>query len=215
MNRSFDDPRASTTPAGPGLGGGPCELAPGRLAAEDADRPRSADRGPLVPGTPLPGTAAPSPSPTMGDGAALSPVSGALSGSDAPETGTSGREWLLEFPPGLKLLSLNGREHWAVRQRKARAIKDAATVLARMAKVPRLDRVSLAVFYDPPVQRRRDHDNLMATYKPVADGIVAAGVVPDDDIAHVLPPRCEVTSVIVPKGRLRVYVIEVLPAGAA
>lgn len=121
----------------------------------------------------------------------------------------------MEFPAGLSLLSLNGREHWAARNRKARALKDAATVLVRAARVPALERITVTVLYDPPDRRRRDHDNLMATYKPLADGIVAAGVVPDDDTAHVAPPHCEVTGTVVPRGRLRMIITEAAPAGAA
>ena len=110
---------------------------------------------------------------------------------------------------------MNDREHFMARHRKAQALRDAAIVMARKAKVPRLECVALAVYYDPPVRRKRDHDNLMATYKHLADGIVQAGVVPDDDTAHILPPHCEVTSVIVPRGRLRIVIIEVRSEGDA
>lgn len=146
-------------------------------------------------------------------GAALPPAinpEGATQGQvNGAPSGTTGRVWTLEFPAGLELLSMNGREHYMARHRKAQALKDAAIVMVRKAKVPSLERISLAVYYDPPVRRKRDHDNLMATYKHLADGIVKAGVVPDDDTAHILPPHCEVTGVIVPRGRLRIVISEV------
>jgi hypothetical protein len=126
-----------------------------------------------------------------------------------PLSGAGPREWKITLPAGLELLSLNDREHYMVRHRKAQALKDAAIVMTRKAKVPRLERIAISVYYDPPVRRNRDHDNLIATYKHLADGIVQAGVVPDDDSAHVLPPHCEVTSLIVPRGRLRMVITEV------
>lgn len=125
----------------------------------------------------------------------------------------SARSWTVELPAGLELLSMNGRENRWVRNRKVQALKDATIVMVRHAKVPGLQRIQIAVYYDPPNRRRRDHDNLMATYKPLADGIVKAGVVPDDNTVYVVPPHCEVTGTIVPLGRIRIVITEVRARG--
>jgi crossover junction endodeoxyribonuclease RusA len=126
-----------------------------------------------------------------------------------------GREWVLVFPAGIPLLSANGREHHMARYRKGRALKDAAIVMARKAKIPPLERITVTVLYDPPDRRHRDHDNLAPNGKHISDGIVIAGVVPDDTPEYVVPGRCEITETVYPRGRLRVVVTELPSAGAA
>jgi hypothetical protein len=155
-------------------------------------------------GTAAPGSGMP--------GAAQSPEGGASEHAPASPSGSTARTWTMELPAGLGLLSLNGREHWAARNRAAQALKKAAWAMTVSAKVPRLERIGVRVLYDPPDRRRRDHDNLAATLKPLIDGIVAAGVVGDDDTGHVAPPRCEITGTVYPRGRLRIVITE---AGAA
>jgi crossover junction endodeoxyribonuclease RusA len=155
-------------------------------------------------GAPTPSTALPP---------ATDPEGVACSDPAAP-SGPILRQWAIEFPAGLQLLSMNGREHHMARHRKAQALKDAAIVMTRKARVPRLERIRIAVYYDPPDRRHRDHDNLFATAKHLSDGIVKAGVVPDDTPEYVVPGHCEITDTVVPRGRLRMVITEV-PGGAA
>lgn len=88
-------------------------------------------------------------------------------------------EWVLELP-FTKPLSLNDRmNHWA----KAKAVKEwreAAHWLARSARIPACRVVRVELHYVPRDDRRRDPDNLVAAFKPLVDGLVDAGVVPDD-----------------------------------
>lgn len=105
----------------------------------------------------------------------------------------AGRRFTIELPPGLPLLSLNDRCHWSERNRRGQAIKAMTWALASKAgaRIPRgLSGVHIAITYRPPyLNRRRDHDNIpAASGKYAIDGLVAAGVLPDDCPPHVLQP---------------------------
>lgn len=96
-------------------------------------------------------------------------------------------EWLLELP-FTAALSLNDRmNHW-VKAKKVREWREAACWLARAAKIPQCERVRVELHYMPAQERRRDPDNLVASMKPIVDGLVDAGVVVDDTAAFV--ERC-------------------------
>jgi crossover junction endodeoxyribonuclease RusA len=89
--------------------------------------------------------------------------------------------WRLDLPIA-RPISLNGRYgHWAAQRRDSNALRDAVTVLARAARIPRLERFTVELHYEPRDNRRRDVDNLIPTLKHVVDGLVAAGVADDDD----------------------------------
>ena len=126
------------------------------------------------------------------------------------------RQWEIILPAGLEVLSLNGREHWAARNRKVQALKDAAIVMTRKAGVPQLEYVEFTVIYDPPDGRHRDPDNLVASAKAAIDG--AAWVVlphygkrrpiAGDDSRHVARVSCEIGPEPFPRGRLRMIITE-------
>ncbi len=71
---------------------------------------------------------------------------------------------------------------------KRREIRQTVTLLARSRKLPRNCRYSrVTLHYLPADNRRRDTDNLVATLKPICDGLamgaaggVGYGLVPDD-----------------------------------
>jgi crossover junction endodeoxyribonuclease RusA len=117
---------------------------------------------------------------------------------------------VLELPPGLPILSLNGRQHWAQRNRDTQAIKKAAWAKALAAKVPPLARVTITVEYQPPDRRRRDPDNLAPTGKAAIDGLVAAKVLPDDNSEHVTAVRYIIGEPykLHPRGRIVIRVRE-------
>jgi crossover junction endodeoxyribonuclease RusA len=77
-------------------------------------------------------------------------------------------------------LSMNARDHWAVKAKKVAVIRDSVAWMARAERIPALDKIGVTLFYIPKVPRIRDADNLVATLKPACDGLVDAGVVPDD-----------------------------------
>ena len=92
--------------------------------------------------------------------------------------------WTLELP-FQRPLSLNDRMHHMVRYRKAKPYREAACWLAKAAKIPPCERIKVVLVYTPPDRRRRDPINLTATQKVAEDGLVDAGVVPDDTPRYV------------------------------
>lgn len=94
------------------------------------------------------------------------------------------RTWLLELPQ-TKPMSLNDRDHFRVKAAKTAEYVDATIWLVRAAKVPKLGRISVLLAYGPRDRRTRDPLNLVQTLKAVEDGIVRAGVVPDDNPDYV------------------------------
>lgn len=100
----------------------------------------------------------------------------------------------------------NGRPpHWAV---KAKAI-DADVALVRahvLNKWPRCERAILRVTYIYPRKTRFDVDNLLARLKGVCDGIVAAGILPDDS-SEFLRPEVQVAQ----EFKRKATVLELVP----
>lgn len=90
----------------------------------------------------------------------------------------------IEFLPPDRLLSLNDRLHWAPQRQRARAWRLTAYATAtelrqyphRLPLAPSIVTVHLPV----PDRRRRDPHNYFPTVKPVIDGLVDAGLWPDD-----------------------------------
>jgi hypothetical protein len=80
--------------------------------------------------------------------------------------------------------------------------------MALNAKVPRLERVSVVVEYQPPDRRHRDADNISPAGKAALDGIVAARCLAGDDKRYVAGVRCTIGEVF-PKGRLVLHLTEV------
>lgn len=81
-------------------------------------------------------------------------------------------------------LSLNDRLHWRAKAARVQTIRNAAALAVRSHQ--QANRIRVTLHYFPKDGRRRDADNLVATLKPLCDGIVDAGVVPDDDPAHMM-----------------------------
>lgn len=127
------------------------------------------------------------------------------------------REFTIELPPGLPLLSLNDRKHWAARNAATRRLKEAAWAMALKARsspefVARpMDRAVITVEYQPPDRRRRDPDNLAPAGKALIDGLVAAKVLPDDDGKHVAAVRYVIGPLypLHPRGRVILHVREI------
>jgi hypothetical protein len=96
------------------------------------------------------------------------------------------RSWTFEHagPPH----SANARLHWAERARRTRLWRNGANIRAQAARIPWLDRAHVVVEWLPPDKRRRDPGNLAPAAKAICDGLVDAGVLPDDDAAHLTGP---------------------------
>lgn len=93
--------------------------------------------------------------------------------------------WRVDLPWVTPPLSLNDREHWGRKAAKVSHVRETTGWLVKAARIPAQPRIHVVLHYLPGTAVRRDRDNLVATLKPCIDGIVDAGVVPDDDPAHV------------------------------
>lgn len=98
-----------------------------------------------------------------------------MTGSMNPPHGKGGAI-RIELPWPDHRLSPNARLHWA---EKARAVKQARSMSAWEAVANRslerckgAERLSVGVTFNPPDERRRDTDNMLASIKPYLDGIV-------------------------------------------
>ena len=87
---------------------------------------------------------------------------------------------VIEFPAPAGLLNLNDRLHWAARSRAAREWRTAAFYGAKRAGVSGLGYSSVSVELPVRDRRTRDPHNFVSTVKPLVDGLVDAGVWPDD-----------------------------------
>lgn len=114
--------------------------------------------------------------------------------------------WTFQLPIE-KPMSMNDRLHWAEKGRQTKEIRDAVHMLCRSKRVPKCQKISVHLVWFPgPLIRRRDPLNLVATLKAVEDGVVQAGVVPDDTPEFVtsVMPRIGVSPV--PKGQIYVTI---------
>lgn len=95
----------------------------------------------------------------------------------------------IDLPWSSPPLSANQRMHWAPKARTVQEVRRTTWALARNTKPPRADRLVITLHYRPKDRRRRDAHNLYPMVKACVDGLVDAGVVPDDDTEHVSTPE--------------------------
>jgi hypothetical protein len=93
------------------------------------------------------------------------------------------------------------------KHRITRQLRGDAAVLARHAKIPRLERARIDCVYEPPDRRRRDAANWHDTAKPLTDGLVDAGVLDDDDSTRLDGPFMHIGDVH-PGGRIVLHITE-------
>lgn len=89
--------------------------------------------------------------------------------------------WILELPIGLPLTMNKARTlHHHTYGSAIKRLRRIALNAAQNAAIPPLGRCSVQMYYQPPDRRRRDADGLVASLKPICDGLVDAGIVTDD-----------------------------------
>lgn len=98
---------------------------------------------------------------------------------------------IVSFPPPAKALTLNQRLHWAAKGKLTAAWRRAAAVEALRARRDWVDNKPprSVVTLDLPVRSvnmRRDPHNWFPTVKAVVDGLVDAGLWPDDTSEYVI-----------------------------
>lgn len=116
-----------------------------------------------------------------------------------------GLAWTLQLPITTPL-SMNARGHWGSGARHIANLRADTRIRAVWARIPPLRALTAELHYAPRHQRVRDPLNLVATLKPVEDGLVDANLVPDDDPRYV---TSTMPVIDVPTGerRGRLYVI--------
>ena len=98
------------------------------------------------------------------------------------------RVFVIQLPPGQELLNSNDRRNRYVEARLVKNLRNTACQIAQAQKVPLLDRVHITGIHRPVNNRVRDAANLYPSYKAAIDGLVSAGVLSNDDDAHVVGP---------------------------
>lgn len=94
----------------------------------------------------------------------------------------------LEIPgrlPGLNEIIAAAKSHYAKYSTEKKEYTEEVAWLAKKAKLPRYEKSYLVITWHEP-NSRRDPDNVMAGQKFILDGLVQAGVIPDDSQKYIL-----------------------------
>lgn len=114
----------------------------------------------------------------------------------------------LTFPEPAKRLSMNDRLHWASKANVVKLWRHTADLSARRL-IPPQEPCFVRVTFPVIDARRRDSDNPAPTVKAIVDGLVDAGVWPDDS-----PEWVETLGSRFMKGA-DVVTVELIPRGEA
>lgn len=98
------------------------------------------------------------------------------------------RTWEIRLPWTKPPCSANDRDHWRAKAKKVAEIRSAGAEAAwdTFLHGERFDHIRVGLLYVPRDRRRRDPDNLVVPlFKALVDGIVDAGIVPDDTPRYV------------------------------
>jgi crossover junction endodeoxyribonuclease RusA len=88
--------------------------------------------------------------------------------------------WTLDLPFDRPPLTENQRLHHMAKARLTKQVRRAASFLARSQRIPPLGTCTVHLVWHVNTKHRRDADNLAPTLKAACDGLVDAGLVPDD-----------------------------------
>lgn len=99
---------------------------------------------------------------------------------------SSSNSWILPLAYTKPPLSLNddppaSKGGRIAKTKRVRGVRQHARELAEAAHIPTLQRWTCVLNYRPRDNRARDAMNLYATFKPLVDGLVEAGVAAGDD----------------------------------
>lgn len=124
------------------------------------------------------------------------------------------RQWGMSFDAPAKLLNANTRLHRMTVYKLTRAWRAAAWQYAMAHRPVTLDRAHVTITLHFTDRRRRDVHNYYGTVKAIVDGLVDAGLLPDDRDEHLvldlrtgppargaLVPRIDVDAVELPAVR--------------
>jgi crossover junction endodeoxyribonuclease RusA len=91
----------------------------------------------------------------------------------------------IELPSGLPLLNANDRLHYRERSKRTEKLRSEAYKAAKAQPFMPFTKVRLRCIFRAPDKRRRDVANLYPSFKACIDGLVDAGVLPDDNDRYV------------------------------
>lgn len=128
----------------------------------------------------------------------------------SPATDTTPRSWTVTLPAGMLLLNSNDRLHHAPKARITAALREAGKDAALQAEVPCLERAHVYGILCPGNRRRRDPGNWYPSFKAAVDGLVDAGILPDDDDKHLIGPDMRLGPVV-HGSQIRLLIIELGP----
>jgi len=95
----------------------------------------------------------------------------------------------LFIPKPDEWINANQKLHWAVKNSRVQTWRDTACYLARQAKLPQLALpASVNAYIIKDRGSRYDPNNLADTTKACIDGLVDAGVLPDDSWQELIGP---------------------------
>lgn len=86
------------------------------------------------------------------------------------------------------LLTMNRRGHWSERRDVTDYWRPTAAAAARRAHVPAMRLAAITVTFHKATAARYDPGNLAPVSKAIVDGIVDAGVLPDDSREYLIGP---------------------------
>lgn len=95
---------------------------------------------------------------------------------------------LVLAPENLAPLNANDRLHWAAKSVRTAAWRSHAAAAASQAEIPALQRAHITAYVSLTTNRRSDAHNWYPTAKACVDGLVDAGVIPDDRDEYLLGP---------------------------
>ena len=98
----------------------------------------------------------------------------------------------LDLPWPRPPLNHNQRLHRMVEARIVAEVRRDIGWIAKAAKIPRAQRLTVQLHYAPGRRGRQDGMNWTRTTKPAIDGIVDTGIVQDDDSEHVTELQPEI-----------------------
>jgi crossover junction endodeoxyribonuclease RusA len=88
--------------------------------------------------------------------------------------------WALTFDYPSPPITANQRHHWRKKAALTCLVRAASSLLAKSAGIPAMARCEVSLIWFVSTKHRRDADNVVPTLKAMCDGLVDAGIVPDD-----------------------------------
>lgn len=108
------------------------------------------------------------------------------------------------IPPS-QWLTANGRYHWATKARATKALRQRARIEAQR-HTPLQTPVHTTAIIGYKTAGRADPANANPTVKALIDGIVDAGIIPDDDARHLIGPDFRLGE---PHGQKGIHIIHI------